>query len=209
LKSRWKVWGHRGLRVVSRIGNDEGERGEISMTFRSLEALYSDKERVLGTLEETVRSLSDSQLAFRPSPEAWSVAEIVEHLAIVEPGMLKVVGSLLEKAVPPNGSSPEAFEVTLDDGIRTGGTGKFKTRPEAVPTGSVPAGESLQTLGAIQSGLRALRHRLAAVDVSSVKFPHRALGDLTLGQWCAFIGAHEARHLGQIRSVISSAGFPR
>lgn len=179
------------------------------MTFRSLEEIYSDRERVLSSIEETVRPLSDSQLAFRPSTEAWSVAEIVEHLAIVEPGMLKVVGLLIEKAVPQNGSSPEAFEVTLDDGIRTGATGKFKTRPEAVPTGSVPVVESLQTLGAIQSGLRALRHRLAAVNVSSVKFTHRALGDLTLGQWCAFIGAHEARHLGQIRTVISSAGFPQ
>jgi hypothetical protein len=32
---------------------------------------------------------------------------------------------------------------------------------------------------------------------------------MSLGQWFAFIGAHEARHLGQVRIVISSAGFPR
>jgi hypothetical protein len=179
------------------------------MTFRSLEEVYSDKERVLEAVEQTVRSLSDSQLAFRPSPDAWSVAEIVEHLAIVEPGMLRVVSSLAEKASPRNVSSPAAIdEVTLDDGIRTVATGKVRTRPEAVPTGSVPAGQSLESLRAIQSALQELRARLAGVDVSSVTFMHRALGDLTLGQWCAFIGAHEARHLVQIRSVISSAGFP-
>jgi hypothetical protein len=178
------------------------------MTFRSLEEIYTDKERVLGTIEGAVRPLSDAQLAFRPAPDAWSVAEIVEHLAIVEPGMLKVVTSLADKASPRNGSSPAAIEVTLDDGIRTVATGKFKTRPEAVPTGGVPAGQSLESLRAIQSGLHGLRARLAGVDVSSVKFTHRALGDMTLGQWFAFIGAHEARHLVQIRSVISSAGFP-
>jgi hypothetical protein len=123
--------------------------------------------------------------------------------------MLRLVLSLTEKAESVRGEAPPPFEVMLDDGIRTGATGKFVTRPEAVPTGSVPAGESLQTLRGIQAQLLDLRPRLRAVDVSSVKFPHRALGDLTLGQWCGFFGAHEARHLGQIRSVISSAGFPR
>jgi hypothetical protein len=178
------------------------------MTFRSLEEIYSDKERVLGTIEETIRPLSDAQLAFRPAPDAWSVAEIVEHLAIVEPSMLRVVTSLADKATPLNGSPQAAIEVTLDDGIRTVATGKVKTRPEAVPTGGVPAGQSLKSLRAIQTGLQGLRARLAGVDVSSVKFTHRALGDMTLGQWCAFVGAHEARHLVQIRTVISSAGFP-
>jgi hypothetical protein len=178
------------------------------MTFHGLEEIYRDKERVLGTIEQTVRPLSASQLSFRPAPDAWSIAEIVEHLAIVEPGMIRLVGSLAEKAESPRGTTPAPFEVTIDEGITTGATGKFKTRPEAVPTGNVPAGESLQNLRGIQSALLDLRPRLGAVDVSSVKFAHRALGDLTLGQWCAFFGAHEERHLNQIRSVISSAGFP-
>jgi hypothetical protein len=179
------------------------------MTFRSLEEIYREKERVLDAIEMTVRSLSASQLSFRPSPGVWSVAEIVEHLALVEPGMIRLAGSLTEKAGSNHRTAPAPFEVTLDDGITTGASGKLVTRPEAVPAGNVPAGESLRTLRAIQTQLLDLRPRLEAVDVSSVRFPHRVLGDLTLGQWCAFIGAHEARHLGQIRSVLSSAEFPR
>jgi uncharacterized damage-inducible protein DinB len=179
------------------------------MTFHDLDELYDNKERVLTTIEQTVGPLSPSQLSFHPAPGVWSVAEIIEHLVIVEPGMMRVVGSLTEKAESDRGTTPAPFEVTLDDGIRTGSTGKFVTRPDAVPTGNVPAGESLKTLRRIQAELLDLRPRLGAVDVSSVKFPHRALGDMTLGQWCAFIGAHEERHLGQIRSVISSASFPR
>ena len=179
------------------------------MTFHDIEEIYRDKERVLDAIAKAVLPLSASQLSFRPAAGAWSVAEIVEHLAIVEPGMIRVVGSLAEKAESNRGTAVASLEVTLDDGIRTGATGKFKTRPDAVPTGNVPAGESLKTLRRIQAELLDLRPRLGAVDVSSVKFPHRALGDMTLGQWCAFIGAHEERHLGQIRSVISSASFPR
>lgn len=176
------------------------------MTFSGLEELYAEKKRVLGTIEQTIRSLSVRQISFRPGPDAWSVGEIAEHLSIVEPGMIRLVRSLVEKAAPASAAAP--FSVTLDDGIVTGATGKFVTRPEAVPTGNVPPVRSLQILQTIQSELFALRPNLDAVDLSSVKFMHRALGDLTLGQWCAFFGAHEARHLGQMRSVTAAAGFP-
>jgi uncharacterized damage-inducible protein DinB len=177
------------------------------MTFNGLEELYGEKKRALGTIEQTVKPLSLRQVSFRPKPDGWSVGEIIEHLSIVEPGMMKLVRSLVEKAAPASAAAP--FSVTLDDGVVTGATGKFVTRPEAVPTGNVIPAISLQILQAIQSELVDLRPKLAGVDVSSVKFMHRALGDLTLGQWCAFFGAHEARHLGQMRSVITSAGFPR
>ncbi len=178
------------------------------MTFTDLEKMYAEKMRVLVEIENTVGSLSPAQLSFHPAPEAWSVAEIVEHLAIVEPGMIRLIGSLTEKAENEGRGSPARFEAALDDGIATRSTGKVRTRPEAVPTGNVPAPDSLKSLRAIQSQLEELRPRLGKLDVTSVKFPHRALGDMTLGQWCAFIGAHEARHLAQIRTVLSAPGFP-
>jgi hypothetical protein len=179
------------------------------MNYRDLDEIYREKERVLGTLEDVVAPLTARQLSFRPASDSWGVAEIVEHLAIVEPGMIKLVRSLTDKAQSRSGPEPAPFDVTLSDGIVTGETGKFITRPEAVPTGNVPVADSLRTLRGVQGELVDLRSQLARVDVSSVKFAHRALGDLTLGQWCAFFGAHEERHLGQIRSVIAAAGFPK
>ena len=178
------------------------------MTYHGLEEMYREKELILDQVQRTVRSLSNVQLSFRPASGSWSIAEIVEHLAITETGMIRLIRSLTEKAESAVGTSPARFEVTLDDGIVDGSTGKFKTRPEAVPTGNVPAIESLNALRGIQAEFLGLRPRLGRVDVSSVKFPHRILGDLSLGEWCAFLGAHEERHLGQIRSVASSAGFP-
>jgi hypothetical protein len=179
------------------------------MNYRDLDEIYREKERVFGALETAVGPLTVPQLSFRPAPDAWGVAEIIEHLAIVEPGMIRLVRSLAEKADSHTGLAPVPFAVTLSGGIVTGATGKFKTRPEAVPTGKVPVRDSLRTLRHVQAELFDLRPRLVAVDVSSVKFTHRALGDMTLGQWCAFFGAHEERHLGQIRSVISAPGFPK
>ena len=179
------------------------------MNYRTLEEICREKERVLGALESVVGPLTGPQLSFRPAPGAWGVAEIVEHLAIVEPGMIRLVRSLSEKAETHTGPGAAPFSVSLGDGIVTGATGKFTTRPEAVPKGNATVGDSFRTLRAVQAELFGLRPRRAAVDVSSVKFTHRMLGDMTLGQWCAFFGAHEERHLGQIRSVISAPGFPK
>ena len=179
------------------------------MTFHDLHEIYRDKERVLDAMEKTVRPLSASQLSFRPSPGAWTVAEIVEHVSIVETAVIRLVRSLTQKAESARGTVPGPLEVTLDDGLRSGETGKIKTRAEFEPTGNVPAGESLQNLRSIQAAFVDLRPRLAAVDLSSVKFPHPALGALTLGEWCALFGVHEERHLSQIRSVAASPAFPR
>ena len=180
-----------------------------NMTYHNVEEILTDKARILDTLEKIVLPLSASQSAFRPAPGTWSIEEIAEHVSIVETGLIRLVRSLADKAESVPGTVPAPFEVTLDDGLGSGKTGKIRTRPEFEPKGNVPLAASLQTLRGIQAGLLDLRPRLEAVDVSSVKFPHRALGDMSLGQWFAFIGAHEARHLGQIRTVISSAGFPR
>ena len=131
------------------------------MTYHSLEELYRGKEMILDQVQRTVRSFSIVQLSFRPASGVWSIAEIVEHLAISETGMIRLIGSLAEKAESAGGTAPAHFEVTLGDGIVDGSTGKYKTRPEAVPTGNVPAIESLNALRSIQAEFLGLRPRLA------------------------------------------------
>ena len=51
-----------------------------------------DRQRLIAHLEMTeawlvseVDGLSAAQLAWRPSPDAWSVKDVVEHLGIAEP----------------------------------------------------------------------------------------------------------------------------
>src|ERR1700687_6040493 len=51
----------------------------------------ADKERALQYLESTkkgvldgTRGLSDAQWNFKPAPDRWSVAEVMEHLAAAE-----------------------------------------------------------------------------------------------------------------------------
>jgi len=47
-------------------------------------------------LRAAVAGLSETQAQFKPSPERWSVEEIVEHLAVAEHGMYRFLSELHE-----------------------------------------------------------------------------------------------------------------
>jgi len=178
------------------------------VTYRSLDEIYADKSEALSEIEGALRSMTPAQLGFHPTPGAWSIAEIVEHLAIVETGQLRMLGSLIEKA-ERGGKGPAPVNVELDDRYRDSANGRIETREQSKPTGSVPAADSLAGLRTLQAELVGLRPRLDRVDINAVRFQHPVLGDLTLGQWVAFVGVHEERHLRQMRGVIASPAFPR
>ncbi|HTO94135.1 MAG TPA: DinB family protein [Bacteroidota bacterium] len=178
------------------------------VTYSSLDEIYEDKAEVLEEIDATLTPLTPSQLAYRPLPGAWSIAEIAEHLSIVETGQLRMLRVLTEKA-EAGGKRPAPVSITLDERFRDSAAGKIKARQQNEPTGAVAAADSLANLLTIQTGLGELRPRLERVDVASVTFAHPVLGDLSLGQWLAFVGMHEERHLRQMRGVMASPGFPR
>ena len=59
-------------------------------------AAYLDetREAIIGAVER----LSPEDAARRPSPEAWSVDEILTHLSLVEPGVAKRVAKSVGRA---------------------------------------------------------------------------------------------------------------
>lgn len=179
------------------------------MTYHSLDEIYEEKSRVFGALERRVLSLSAPQLNFRRSEGDWTIAEIVEHLSIVESAQIRLFQVLAQRAESARGVRPAPVDVSIDDSFRDGANGKIKTREQSEPTGNVSVGDSLQNMRSVQDRLVALRPGLDGLDLSAARFQHPAIGDLTLGQWLVFFGVHEQRHLGQIKSVMSSPAFPR
>ena len=64
-----------------------------------------DRQRLLAHLEMTegwlaseLQGLSEAQLKFRISPDSWSIADVVEHLAIAEPQYWKQLQDSLKTA---------------------------------------------------------------------------------------------------------------
>jgi DinB superfamily len=176
------------------------------MIFHNLQALLEDKERVLESLQSTVLPLSAKQRTLQPATGQWSVAEIVEHLAKVEPDVMRVIESLTRKAEGrvQGGAAAPWSAIALSDDLANNEVGKIRTRPSYEPSSTIPLEDSLDSLWNVQTALVNLRPRLERLDLSGISFPHATLGSLSLGQWIAFLGIHERRHLGQIVSVTAA-----
>src|ERR1700722_12278307 len=69
------------------------------MTTVEREHLVAHLEMTQSWLTEEVSGLSTAQLNFRPAPDRWTVAEVVQHLVIAEPNYWKLLQDALKE--PP------------------------------------------------------------------------------------------------------------
>jgi hypothetical protein len=93
------------------------------MTFNSVAEIFDDIDSTRAELLRTVEGLSAEQRDFRPSPDRWSVAEIVEHLSLVERSVARLIGSLLRKAEESAREGGASSEST-HDGVAHSETGR-------------------------------------------------------------------------------------
>jgi hypothetical protein len=136
-----------------------------------------------------------------PAPGQWSPSAIVEHLAIVDGRIAHLLRSKIAKA-REEGIGPEA---SADPILATLGIERVldRTMRAEAPEMLHPCGlDANAAWNALEQSTLALRDAVAACDglaLSALTHPHPLLGPLSLYQWIAFTGAHEARHAAQIR----------
>jgi uncharacterized damage-inducible protein DinB len=81
------------------------------MDHKSIDEIYAANARVRERLKAAVAEIPDEIANARPAGEKWSVAEIVEHVAMVNGGALRICERLLRKAAEANGG----VEVRMSD----------------------------------------------------------------------------------------------
>ena len=157
-------------------------------------------------LKAAVAGLSEEQLNFRPSPGAWSVAGIVEHLAIVQE---RVIGRIDQLLLSAPGQAPNGPPGLTDDLLVervADRASKFTASAPVSPTGQ-PLPESLGRLTASRKRVVDLVASLPP-DFQQRSMPHPVFGALDCHQWLVFLAGHCIRHTRQIVETKSSADFP-
>ena len=176
----------------------------------------ADKDRALQYLESTkkgvldaTRGLSDAQWNFKPAPDRWSVAEVMEHLAAAEDLLRGMMQEQLMKspAVPVR----DAEEIKkADEGVLT-----------MVPDRShkAQAPEPLKPTNRFGSPAAAQKHFVesrAATEEYLKSTPglraHMAdspLGKLDGYEFVLFTAAHSERHTKQMLEVKADPNFPK
>jgi hypothetical protein len=168
-----------------------------------------ERQRLVAHLEMTSAWLADeladltpSQAQFRPGANAWTIAEVLEHLVLVEDVYWQDLQSAL-KQPPAKGSAMTDADVLW--------YGIDRTRKEQAIAGERPAGQ----LRVLKEGLQTYRTRhdrflqfvkTTREDLRGHLVPRQSCDAY---QWALLISTHEQRHILQIREIKRDPRFPK
>lgn len=140
----------------------------------------------------------------RPAPDRWSVAEVLEHLSLVESRFAGMIATRLEKGLeaglgPETGARdplPDATRQRMLDRVNK------RTAPEtAVPSGALDEHAALAAAEKARIGLREVVQCGDGLALSEVRHSHPFFGELTIYQWLELMACHERRHVEQINEL--------
>jgi hypothetical protein len=162
-----------------------------------------------GRLLQLVDGLTPEQWSFREAPERWSIAENVEHLAVFEDFITRMIEKKIEGETEPEKSAQTEEKDLLVRGLASSRHNKLSAR-EALR----PVGRWAHRVDAVAE-LRSARARTVAFVAATQAnlrehfFRHIAFGDLDCYQWLVLIGQHTYRHALQIDEIKAQAAYPR
>jgi hypothetical protein len=158
-------------------------------------------------LEEANKGLSDEQWNFKPGPDRWSVAQVLEHITATEDTLRGfVVDQVLKAPAAPDRDVKKTDEMVL--AMIPDRSTKFQA-PEALrPTNRYgsPA-DTLKHFLESRAKTEALLKDTPDLRAHAVDSP---MGQKLDGyEWILFIAAHSDRHTKQIKEVETDPKFPK
>ena len=187
--------------------NDPDRPEEKEMISVEKTDIFEYLNKTKNELESSVEDLSEEQMAYEPEDGGWSIAEIVEHIIIVE-GALK---GMLEAKIKAGEDLDQVSEVKMTDeqvmGMITDRSSSIQTQDQFQPTGKFSeADEALEAFNDQRENIVTwLKDSDANMRNYVNEFP---FGKLDAYQTVIFMAGHTARHTDQIEEVKSSPDFP-
>ena len=189
----------------------------LLLSFSLSSSKITDQERVLGALEltktqlfmmETLNGLSEEQLNFKSSPESWSIAECVEHLAISENAFDQMLQESLKTPADPSkrvdvkmtDKELMAMIRNRDNKVKTSEpfepSGKFGTYEEALNAFGTKRAEHIAYMETTEDDLR--NH-----------YAQLPFGTIDAFQLLIFMSGHTERHVKQMEEVKTDKNYPK
>jgi hypothetical protein len=161
---------------------------------RALKRLDSVHQKLVST----VASLAPAVYSERPAEGEWSVAEIVQHLCLVEARVIKE----LENAIAREPQRVGFLRRLIPTSIVSVRLVRVKA-PKAMNPLEAPGRDlALQNFDQARDNLKNLCATHSVERFRNLIFKHPFLGEIDGVATVSFIGYHEKRHYKQIREVL-------
>ncbi len=187
----------------------------IATAASAQELTHAEKERALQYLESTkanvleaTKGLSEAQWNFKPGPDRWSIAQVMEHIAASEDFIRD--GLLKEKVMVSPQGPPDRDVKKIDEAV-------VKMIPDRshkaqAPEPLVPNNRFGSPEGSIQHFLESRETTKQYLKTTTVLRDHvmdGPVGKMDGYEFILFIAAHSERHSKQIEEVKADPNFPK
>lgn len=180
------------------------------MIYQSLDDIYAMLAREHVAFTATIAGLNDVQTQFRPVDDAWTIAEIAEHLGITNGGFVRIAYKLIKQSEAAGATPLAGLELKhvllTEDGQQN--PRPFPAPDVVKPKGGQSLADSLAKIEQAHADIQTARPRLEASDCSPATFPHPAVGQINPYQWLIVYGEHMDRHRQQIERIKLAPNFP-
>jgi hypothetical protein len=173
---------------MATVSNDQRERLVSYISHQAAKGPGS----IRGTIQKghhqllgIIDGLSEQQATFKPSPDVWSVLEVLRHAVDAERGVGRSCAALARGETPAGQAQPG----------RSGG---------ALPSLT----EARSALDAAHDELLAFVATLSPETNLEARFEHPFFGPLNCQEWAVFQRVHDGDHAEQIEQIKAAEGFP-
>ena len=157
-------------------------------------------------LREAVDAVPEAQRSQPPEPGRWSVADVLEHLALVEGRFTTTLGNrLAESRAQGLAEERETSPIvgTFDQAAVLDRTSR-REAPEVVRPQGLDWKSAWSRLEDTRQSFLDLFLSADGLALADVAYVHPRLGSLNLYQWGVWMGAHEGRHVEQVREIAAT-----
>lgn len=160
-------------------------------------------DQEMAALHAAVEAVPPDRRGDRPAADRWSVAEVLEHLAMVEAAVLK--GCTRQLAAAREAGLPLETETSsVIDAMppaRVANRERLIVAPERLRPTGIDASRAWTQIEHTRAQFIDFVKSCDGLALAQVSMPHPVFGPMNLYQWLLFAAGHHARHAAQIREI--------
>lgn len=154
---------------------------------------------------EAVAAVPASLRDRKPAPDRWSVAEVVEHLAIIGQRVAALLSKRVMEAraigVGPDFQTSSVVSSYPDPAAVVDRTVRVTSPSLVQPTGTLDAAAGTRALVQAHAAMISSLQNANGVSLESLMQTHPVFGPLNLYHFIVALGLHDQRHAAQIREI--------